>query len=547
METKTPRGGTRWLPAAGLMITNALLLWHALWPMLPTAATASLAAAGVALALLMLTMRGQPAHPSTATDRGPALEGERPDIGSQSAAGNNAFVRRLRQTIGELRSSGTGIAVSAAHLNQRIKHTAASASRQRELATSIFAASRTAGAAVDSVMANADEVKTTTTANLAAVSASQQELLDVTERIRNVSNMVQDFASTVDQLSQNSAQIRDIGLLINDVSDQTNLLALNAAIEAARAGEAGRGFAVVADEVRKLAEKVKSATGVITSNSDKMLALVSSTEAETRRITEDAGLAREVVQRTSTNFAAMVGDLQHMSEQLLDITGAIHHIHDSNVSVHGLVGEITALSEQVSTQMLESERVSEELRDHTEELHALSTRFRISDSAYDKLIDIAEKYRDESAAFLEARAATLDVFDTRYQRIPGSEPPKFNTSYDRAVEKDLQDIYERMLVEVPGVAFCGGFDMNCYMPVHNRRFSAEPNGDPQHDLAFSRHKRIYDDPTCRRAIGNTGHALLQTYVRDTGEVLCDLSLPIRVKGRQWGVFRAGFTPALLQD
>ncbi|PKO49627.1 MAG: methyl-accepting chemotaxis protein, partial [Betaproteobacteria bacterium HGW-Betaproteobacteria-21] len=366
--------------------------------------------------------------------------------------------------------------------------------RQRELAGTIFSASQTTSAAVDRVMATADQVKAATTANLAAVSASQLELVDVTARIRNVSEKVETFAATVAELSQNSAQIRDIGMLINDISDQTNLLALNAAIEAARAGEAGRGFAVVADEVRKLAEKVKTATGVITRNSDKMLELVASTESETRRITEDSGLAREVVQRSSSNFAAMVGDLQQMSTQLLDITDAIHHIHDSNVSVHGLVTEITGLSEQVSSQMLESERVSEELRDHTEGLHALSTRFSIGESAYDRLLGFAEKYRNEVAAFLEARSTTLDIFDTRYQPIPGTEPPKYNTKYDRAIEKDLQDIYERMLVEVPGVAYCGAFDMNCYMPVHNRRFSAEPNGDPQHDLAFSRHKRIYDEP-----------------------------------------------------
>lgn len=546
MEESAPKGVARWLVPASLMITNALLLWHALASTLPTALVVALAAAGIVLALLMLIMPGTGQAATRRADTAPALEGDRPDIGNQTAAGSNPFVGRVRQIVGELRSSGTGIAVSAAQLNQRIKQTATSAGRQRELAASIFSASKTAAEAVDRVMVNADEVKAATTTNLAAVSTSQQELLDVTARIRNVSNKVQAFATTVAELSQNSAQIRDIGMLINDVSDQTNLLALNAAIEAARAGEAGRGFAVVADEVRKLAEKVKSATGVITRNSDKMLELVASTEAETARITEDSSLAREVVQRTSTNFAAMVSDLQHMSEQLLDITGAIHHIHDSNVSVHGLVGEITSLSEQVSKQMHESEQVSDDLRNHTEGLHALSTRFRIGESAYDRLITVAEKFRDDTAAHLERCAASLDVFDTAYQRIPGTEPPKFNTKYDRAVEKDLQAIYERMLADAPGVAFCGGFDMNCYMPVHNRRFSEEPNGDPQHDLAFSRQKRIYDDPTCRRAIANKGHVLLQTYVRDTGEVLCDLSLPIMVKGRQWGVFRVGFAPSLLQ-
>jgi methyl-accepting chemotaxis protein len=175
----------------------------------------------------------------------------------------------------------------------------------------------------------------------------------------------------------------------------------------------------------------------------------------------------------------------------------------------------------------------------------LSSRFRLGDSAYDSLITAGERYRDAVVAFLQDKAATLDVFDTRYRPIPGTAPQKYNTSYDVAVEKELQDMYEGLLAEVPGVAFCGAFDVNCYMPVHNRRFSEAPNGDPQHDLAFSRHKRIYDDATCRRALASSERMLLQTYVRDTGEVLCDLSFPIAVGNRRWGVFRIGFAPSLL--
>ncbi len=467
------------------------------------------------------------------------------DIGEGSEGGRSPIVASMRQVMGELRGSGTEIAVGAARLNLCIGQAAASARQQRELTREILAGSRRVGEAVDRVAGHAESIGCATAANLAAIGERHEELSETTRNIREVSDRVGAFAGTVDELSQRAMQIRDIGQLINDISDQTNLLALNAAIEAARAGEAGRGFAVVADEVRKLSEKVKSATSVIAANSESMLELVRDTEVETRQIRENSSRAHEVVQRSTDSFSAMLGGLRQMNEQLLDVTGAIQRIHEDNIGMNALVGRVTELAAQVSGHMDESANVSDVLREHTEMLHMLSSRFRLGDSAYDSLIAAGERQRDAIAAFLQAKAATLDVFDTRYQPIPGTSPQKYNTSYDRAVEKELQEMYEGLLAEVPGVAFCGAFDSNCYMPVHNRRFSEPPNGDPQHDLAFSRHKRIYDDSTCRRALASHEHMLLQTYVRDTGEVLCDLSFPITVGTRRWGVFRIGFAPSLL--
>lgn len=469
----------------------------------------------------------------------------RRDIGEGSEGGRNPIVVTMRQVIGELRGSGTEIAVGAARLNLCIGQAAASARQQRELTGEILAGSRRVGEAVDRVAGHAQSIGTATQANLAAIGERQEELSETTRNIREVSDRVGAFAGTVEELSQRAMQIRDIGQLINDISDQTNLLALNAAIEAARAGEAGRGFAVVADEVRKLSEKVKSATAVIASNSESMLALVRSTEAETCQIRDNSSRAHEVVQRSADSFSAMLGGLRQMNEQLLDVTGAIQRIHEDNAGMNALVGRVTELAAEVSGRMDESATVSEVLREHTEMLHILSSRFRLGDSAYDSLIAAGERHCEAVSGFLQAKAASLDVFDTRYQPIPGTSPQKYNTSYDRAVERELQELYDGLLEEVPGVAFCGAFDSNCYMPVHNRRFSELPNGDPQHDLAFSRHKRIFDDSTCRRALASRERMLLQTYVRDTGEVLCDLSFPIVVGNRRWGVFRIGFAPSLL--
>ncbi len=87
--------------------------------------------------------------------------------------------------------------------------------------------------------------------------------------------------------------------------------------------------------------------------------------------------------------------------------------------------------------------------------------------------------------------------------------------------------------------------MNGYAPTHNSKFSQPLTGDHEVDLLASRDKRMFNDPAGGRAARNRETFLLQTYMRDTGEVLSDLSLPILVDGKHWGGLRVGFDPGVL--
>ena len=93
--------------------------------------------------------------------------------------------------------------------------------------------------------------------------------------------------------------------------------------------------------------------------------------------------------------------------------------------------------------------------------------------------------------------------------------------------------------------FALSVDENGYAPTHNRKFAQPATGDPAKDLVSSRQKRIFDDDTAINAARNTTPFLLQTYLRDTGELLNDLSMPVSVNGRHWGAVRVGVDPSVL--
>ena len=133
-----------------------------------------------------------------------------------------------------------------------------------------------------------------------------------------------------------------------------------------------------------------------------------------------------------------------------------------------------------------------------------------------------------------------DLFNFNYQPVAGTNPQKFTTQFDSFTDNLLPQIQEPILEQNNFIIYAGAVDVNGYFPTHNRKFSKPMTGDYDVDLAQSRTKRIFDDRTGLRCGKNTESFLLQTYKRDTGEVMHDLSAPIYVKGRHWGGFRIGY-------
>ncbi|AMO36006.1 methyl-accepting chemotaxis protein [Thauera humireducens] len=452
----------------------------------------------------------------------------------------NRFADRMREIIGEVRNMSVNIAREAVQVKLRIENSAAGAREQERMTAEVFETSTASTAAIEEVSHGARQITESTSANLVIARDSLAEMQEIAGKINTVSEKVLKFNTTVDDLSTRSESVKHIAVLIREIADQTNLLALNAAIEAARAGEAGRGFAVVADEVRKLAERVNKATEEIVGNINGMLGLVANTRSENEVINVDVQDTRAVVERSARQFEHMVGEFETSGRQLSQIAVAMESLSETNARVHENVTAINQLSAKVGEQMQDSERRTLDLTEATEAVQELVSRFKIGRGAFDLAVDQTRIFRDRIQAQLEEMAASrIDVFDRRYQPIPGTNPQKFKVTWGEEFTRRCQALLDGTLGATQGAAFAVAVNTDGYLSAHNGKFSKPLTGNYEADLVGNRTCRKFERPPELRAARNTESMLLQTYLRDTGEILCDIAMPIMIGGRHWGNVRVG--------
>ncbi len=458
----------------------------------------------------------------------------------------NHFADKMRNLIGEVRKMSVNISREAVVVKNNVASTAKRANQQGEIAGSVFGASTETTAAIKEVSASAEVIAHATDNNLQTARNSLVEMGQIVQEVEIVSNRLETFNVTVTDLGKRSDSIREIATMIKEIADQTNLLALNAAIEAARAGEQGRGFAVVADEVRKLAGRVTLATQEISENIGNMTSLVEKTQSENSQINRRIHQTSDIVKNSTAEFQKMVSDFETTSDQLAHIATAMDQLNATNGSVHEAVIQLHQLSSEVSGSMSSSEKSTIVLAEATESVQELVSRFKIGRGAFDFNVERAREFRDDIQVKLnELKNSGTNIWDQNYRPLPGTNPQKFEVSYLHAFEQQLQPILEGCLAKLQGGIFALIVDTQGYGAIHNLKVSKPLTGNYDVDLIGNRTKRIWTDPTGSRAGRNKQPLLLQTYARDTGEILSEINLPIMIDNKIWGNVRVGVDSSVL--
>jgi len=301
------------------------------------------------------------------------------------------MIESLRDTIGQVGEASASVAGTASQISSSTEEMAAGAQEQTsqasEVASAVEEMTKTIIENSKNASAAADSARKATVAAEEGVKISREAL----ESIRRNVEIAGQVGTIVNELGASSEKIGDIIVIIDDIADQTNLLALNAAIEAARAGEQGRGFAVVADEVRKLAERTTKATKEIAELIKGIQGLTSNGMSSMDKAAVIVKENREMTEKTAEALNGIVTMSNQVTDMVTQIAAASEEQSSAGEQISKNVEAISAVTRQTASGTEQVALAAGGLNQLTERLQQLVDRFTLGGNQSEQPAQPAKK------------------------------------------------------------------------------------------------------------------------------------------------------------
>lgn len=386
----------------------------------------------------------------------------------------------------------------------------------------------------------------------AAAAQSSEAVSETVTRVRSSGEHAQHMATWVADLSERTVTVSDTlkaaktnNQQIVAIARQVNTLAINAKIEAARAGDAGRGFSVVADAINELSQKTGSAAVEISENIETLTSWIMALAKDAHRLAERASSILEAAALNNHSLSEMesatrasTAQSQLIAKQVETVSTALDVLSPSLRGIEQAVSDTTRGIKTAHDRLNRLIDTSETVVQGVAAVGGMS-----ADTAFFNFVQSAAKQvSDAFDAAVASGAVTLrDMFDTSYRPIPGTQPEQVTTAFTALADRLLPAIQEPALDLDPRVVFCAAVDRNGYLPTHNLKFSQPQGPDPVWNTANCRNRRIFNDRVGLKAGRSNAPFLCQVYRRDMGggsfAMMKDISAPIYVGGKHWGGLR----------